>query len=201
MITYTARRRAAALVSALALGLGISACGAGEDGAGADGHGEHGSSSTSADRAAADVTFAQQMIPHHRQALEMASLAPTRAGAEVTALAARISAAQDPEIATMTAWLEKWDEPVPSEEGDDHAGHGDAEGMMSPEDLTRLAALQGAAFDEEFLRQMIAHHEGAITMAEDVLSTGSDPKVAALAQQISDTQRAEVDEMQDLLDR
>jgi uncharacterized protein (DUF305 family) len=196
MITYTVRRRAAALITTVALGLGVSACGSGGDG-GDDGHGGHGSS-TSSEGTSADVTFVQEMIPHHRQALEMASLAPGRAGPEVTALAARISAAQDPEIATMTRWLKKHGEKVPS--GDAHSDHRDADGTMSPEDLEHLESLQGEAFDEEFLRQMAVHHEGAITMAEDVLARGTDPEVAALAQQVSDGQRAEVDLMQDMLE-
>lgn len=203
MLTYTARRRAAALIATVALGLGVSACGSGDD-SGKD-HGAHGSSSQS-DAQSADVTFAQEMIPHHRQALEMAALAPGRAGAEVTALAARISAAQDPEIETLTRWLKERGEKVPSADDADDAAHGDhgtdgeadGDGMTSPADLEHLASLSGEAFDEEFLQQMIAHHEGAITMAEDALRDGTDPEISTLAQQISDAQRAEVDEMQDM---
>ena len=77
----------------------------------------------------------------------------------------------------------------------EHGTDGGADGMMSPADLEHLASLSGEAFDEEFLRQMIAHHEGAITMAEAALRDGSDPEISTLAQQISDAQRAEVDEM------
>lgn len=207
MLTYSARRRAAALIATVALGLGASACSWSDDSDKA--HGAHGSSSQS-DARSADVTFAQEMIPHHRQALEMAALAPGRAGAEVTALAARISAAQDPEIETLTRWLKERGEKVPSADDAEAGAHGehgteadadadaDADGMMSPADLVHLASLSGEAFDEEFLRQMIAHHEGAITMAEDALRDGTDPEISTLAQQISDAQRAEVDEMQDM---
>lgn len=203
MLTYSARRRAAALIATVALGLGASACSPGDDSDKA--HGAHGSSSQSGTQPA-DVTFAQEMIPHHRQALEMAALAPGRAGAEVTALAARISAAQDPEIETLTRWLKEHGEKVPSADDTEDGAHGehgtdgeaDADGMMSPADLEHLASLSGEAFDEEFLRQMIAHHEGAITMAEDALRDGTDPEISTLAQQISDAQRAEVDEMQDM---
>lgn len=206
MTTTTARRRAAALLTAAALGLGVAACGS--DDQPASGHEGHGTSqgdetasedSQAGDHNDADVTFVQQMIPHHQQALEMAALAPSRAGAEVKALAATISAAQDPEIETMTGWLEEWGEEVPAE-GGDHGDHGDMEGMMTPEDLATLEGLEGAAFDAEFLRQMIVHHEGAITMAEGVLGDGESAEVADLAQQISDAQRDEVDQMQDMLD-
>ncbi|MGH1562496.1 DUF305 domain-containing protein [Mumia sp. DW29H23] len=206
MDTYTARRRAAALISVVAFGLGVSACGTDDPGSSGE-HGGHGSAQSdgsddateAADHNDADVTFAQQMIPHHRQAVEMAGLAPSRAGSEVTDLAARISAAQDPEIATMTSWLEEWGEEVPAEDSG-HADHGGTEGMMSAEDMTALAGLSGDAFDEAFLTMMIEHHEGAITMAEGVLGDGKSADVADLAQQISDAQRAEVDEMQDMLD-
>ncbi|WP_370618931.1 DUF305 domain-containing protein [Mumia sp. Pv 4-285] len=207
MITYTARRRAAALVTAVAFGLGVSACGADDTGTSGGGHGGHETSQESdaspaeeGDHNAADVAFAQQMIPHHRQALEMAALAPSRAGTEVAALAERIGAAQDPEIATMTGWLEEWGKDVPAED-DAHAGHTDMPGMMSPEDLDRLEGLTGDAFDAEFLRQMIAHHEGAVAMAEDEVTAGSDPEAIALAQQVVTAQRAEIAEMQALLAR
>ena len=195
MMTFTARRRAAALITAVAFALGTSACASEDAGTG---HGdEHSTPATVAtEGASADVTFVQGMIPHHRQALEMAALAPGRAGAEVAALAGRISAAQDPEIATMTAWLERRGKEVPSDDG--HTAHGGTEGMMTPEDLARLEGLDGEAFDQEFLRQMIEHHEGAVAMAEDVRRTGSDPEVADLAQQVSETQRAEVEEMRGL---
>ncbi|KAA1423645.1 DUF305 domain-containing protein [Mumia zhuanghuii] len=205
---HTARRRAAALVTAVAFGLGVSACGADDSGSGSagGGHDGHGASQSSdqtqspdaaGDHNAADVTFAQQMIPHHRQALEMAALAPTRAGAEVEDLAARIAAAQDPEIATMTGWLEEWGEEVPAD--DAHADHGDMEGMMSPEDLERLEGLSGASFDEEFLRQMIVHHEGAVTMAKNQIADGANPEAVALAEAVVDAQQSEIDEMAALL--
>ncbi|MDP3892317.1 DUF305 domain-containing protein, partial [Nocardioides sp.] len=99
----------------------------------------------------ADVTFAQQMIPHHRQAIEMSELADSRAASpEVTDLAADIKGAQDPEIETMTGWLESWGADVP---GDDMSGmdHGDTSsddmaGMMSEDEMAELAGASGPAF-------------------------------------------------------
>ncbi|GAA2417128.1 DUF305 domain-containing protein [Nonomuraea africana] len=145
----------------------------------------------------ADVTFAQNMIPHHQQAVEMADLAETRAAdAEVKKLAAKIKAAQDPEIQTLEGWLEAWDKPMPS--GGMHHG---MPGMMSAEDMKKLEAAQGAAFDRQFLRMMIAHHEGAIEMAKTEQAKGANDGVKVFAKTIESSQQAEVEQMRKLLDR
>ena len=150
----------------------------------------------------ADVYFAQHMIPHHEQAIEMSEIAldpASEAGAEVTELATAIQAAQDPEIQQMTEWLESWDEPVAMDMSDGH-DMSEMQGMMSPEEMTALDELTGAEFDETWLTMMIRHHEGAIAMAETVLEDGEDQGVADLAQAIIDGQQAEIDEMTALLD-
>lgn len=153
----------------------------------------------------ADVTFAQGMIPHHRQAVRMSELALERAeDPEVLALAAEIAAAQEPEILTMTAFLEAWGAEVPAEgmdasmemEGMDHGGMA---GMMSPEQMAELETAEGAAFDEMFLTLMVEHHEGAVDMAETELDEGQNPTAQELAQAIVDTQESEIARMQDLL--
>ncbi|NUW43601.1 DUF305 domain-containing protein [Nonomuraea rhodomycinica] len=147
----------------------------------------------------ADVMFAQMMIPHHRQAVEMAGLAATRAGdPEVKKLAAKIKAAQDPEIATMTGWLQGWGKPEPTGMG--HMDHG-MPGMMSAEDMDQLKDAKGAAFDKQFVRMMIAHHEGAIQMARTELAQGRDDAAKKLAQSIQSSQQAEIDQMKQILDR
>lgn len=147
---------------------------------------------------AADIRFAQEMIPHHRQAVEMAALAPTRAAdPAVIDLAARIERAQDPEIATMTGWLQSWGAPVPEESG--HAYHGDMPGMMTEEQMTRLETARGAEFDRMWLTMMVAHHEGAVQMARTELAEGADPAARTLAQQIIDSQQAEIQQMNTLL--
>jgi uncharacterized protein (DUF305 family) len=153
----------------------------------------------------ADVTFAQQMIPHHRQAVEMAQLAGTRTtDEEVKELAADIEAAQDPEIKIMTGWLESWGEDVPA---DDMSGmdSGDMsmdemEGMMSPEEMGDLEAASGAEFDRMFLTMMIEHHEGAIKMAKTEQEAGEYPDATALAEDIETAQTAEITTMNELLD-
>jgi uncharacterized protein (DUF305 family) len=152
----------------------------------------------------ADVMFAQMMIPHHRQAVEMAELAETRAAhPEVKRLAAAIKAAQAPEIATMTGWLTGWGRPVPSP-APGH-GHGMPEmdhempGMMSEAAMTKLAGARGVDFDRQFLTMMIAHHEGAIAMAREELAAGTNPAAKALAQQIATSQQGEIDQMRKIL--
>ena len=145
----------------------------------------------------ADVEFAQGMIPHHEQAVEMAQLAASRAQApEVKELAAQIEAAQDPEIETMTGWLEDWGESVEAEGGMGMDGGG---GLMSEEQMMSLEEATGSAFDRLFLEQMTEHHEGAIEMAEKELDEGQFPEALDLARTIRDTQREEVQTMEGLL--
>jgi len=139
----------------------------------------------------ADVTFAQEMIPHHQQAIDMAQLAETRSQDEdVQRLAAQMESAQDPEIKTMTGWLETWGEDVP-----DHtsgAGHGDVDmpGMMCRRNEA-LESASGADFDRMFLEMMIKHHEGAIQMARTEQANGKNTDAIALAKQIEAAQTAE----------
>lgn len=161
-------------------------------------------SDTAAGHNDADVTFAQQMIPHHQQAIEMAELAETRAESqEVKALAADIEAAQDPEIETMTGWLESWGEDV---SGDSMSGmdHGDMStedmpGMMSEDDMAELESASGAEFDQMFLTMMIEHHEGAIEMAKTEQSEGEYADAIELAEGIETAQTEEIQTMQALL--
>ena len=150
-----------------------------------------------------DVMFAQMMIPHHRQAVDMAKLVEGRAAdPEVTALAAAIRTAQDAEIQTMATWLTTWGEKVPtgSMPGMDHAGHG-MPGMMSDADMARLRSLSGRAFDRQWLTMMISHHEGAILMAQGEQVSGENPEAVALAEKIEADQKAEITTMRGLLGR
>lgn len=151
---------------------------------------------------AADVTFVQGMIPHHRQALDMAKLAASRASsAQVKDLAGRIEKAQDPEIRLMSGWLTQWGvastSSMPSSMPD--MAHGPMPGMMSDADMRQLDEASGAEFDKMFLRMMTQHHQGAIDMAHTELAQGGNPDAKALAQRIADAQTAEINEMQQLL--
>ncbi|MFG1961257.1 DUF305 domain-containing protein [Nonomuraea sp. NPDC049028] len=149
----------------------------------------------------ADVMFAQMMIPHHQQAVEMAELAETRASdKEVKELAAKIKAAQDPEIQTMKGWLTGWGKPLPSGGMDQGMGH-DMPGMMSAADMKKLEDAKGTAFDKGFAELMIAHHNGAIDMARTEQSQGSNPEAKELAKAIENAQQTEVEQMKKILDR
>lgn len=173
-------------------------------------HSSHSSSVSIPDSApfnATDVAFAQGMIPHHAQAIDMADMVPTRStNAALLALARQIRAAQDPEIATMTGWLTAWDQPLPVM--GDHSDHDMSSmgsmmmsGMMSAADMDRLEASSGTAFDRMWLEMMIEHHEGAVEMARAELASGKDPAAQQLARAIIDGQSAEITEMQAMVRR
>ena len=191
------RRTRLTVVAVAALGLLLAGCGGSHD---MDDMGMASPSSTTG-ASAADAMFAQMMIPHHEQAVEMSTLAETRASSpEIKELAAEIKAAQQPEIDQMTAWLEEWGMPVMSgmDAMGEHGGHG-MSGMLTDDQLAELEAASGPEFDRLFAEFMILHHEGAIDMAEDVVDS-KDPRVAALAQAILTTQAEEIAQMRAFLD-
>jgi uncharacterized protein (DUF305 family) len=145
----------------------------------------------------ADVTFTQNMIPHHQQAIEMAKLVDSHTDRpELRKLADSIVTSQTQEITQMQGWLRSWGKPETPPEG--HGGHGDTEmpGMMSEADMRRLMEATGTEFDLAFVEMMAAHHPGAIDMANTELKDGSLPEVTRLAQQIIDTQQDEIDQLQ-----
>lgn len=148
----------------------------------------------------ADVGFAQQMVPHHEQALEMTQLVDDAdASPEVVELAAQIEKAQGPEIKTMNGWLEDWGaEPDAMHEGMDHGDMG--EGMMSEAQMADLEKATGPEFDRIFLTLMIEHHEGAVTMAEREIRDGENTDAIDLAKAISSGQKKEIETMKRLLD-
>ena len=145
----------------------------------------------------ADVMFAQMMIPHHEQAIEMSDIAldPTvGAGERVRELATQIKNAQDPEITQMNDLLMAWGKPLTSDE--DHSSM--MSGMLTADDLAELGTLTGAAFDAAWAAAMIAHHEGAIEMAEVVLADGKNAETLALAQAIISAQESEFETLRSL---
>jgi uncharacterized protein (DUF305 family) len=189
----------------------LSACGGGDDMSSGSGM-DHGATATTAASASpgatfndADVSFAQMMIQHHREAIAMAAMADGRASApEVKELATKIEAAQQPEIDTMTQWLTAWGKPVPDpgmSMGD--MGHGSMSsampGAMSEADMAKLEKAKGTEFDKQFLTMMVTHHEGAIEMAQEQVSKGSNPEAKALASKIITDQQAEIATMKQIL--
>lgn len=150
----------------------------------------------------ADITFAQTMIPHHEQAVDMSDriLAKTGVNDEVTAVAQQIKNAQGPEITTLTGLLTAWNQPlIPdhSAESDEH--HWAAEGMLTPEDVQAIDAAGAPTSQRLFLQGMIQHHKGAVTMVQDEIDEGENPDAVQLAQTIKDGQTAEIQTMTKLL--
>ncbi|MCX4986729.1 DUF305 domain-containing protein [Streptomyces sp. NBC_00572] len=143
----------------------------------------------------ADFTYTQMMIVHHRQALTMTALAPQRAAsAQVKGVAERIAAAQKPEIGAMEGWLKNNGGPR-EQTGHDHHS---MPGMASEAQLKELRNAKGKAFDELFLKLMITHHEGAVTMAAEVLSEGNNVLVEEMANDVIAQQSAEIGRMRGL---
>ncbi len=155
-----------------------------------------------------DVTFMQNMIVHHYQAVEMTALVEDRTNnTDIVTAAGRIDASQDDEIAFMQSWLTDrgQDAPDPANahdaHADGHAMHGDhamMDGMATPEQMAELASLEGPAFDRLFLELMIEHHEGAVTMVDELLSrSGSayDPVLYEFVGDVKSEQEAEIRRM------
>jgi uncharacterized protein (DUF305 family) len=205
----TVLRRGLLAGAAVTATLVLSACGG--DQSSSDTGMNHGATTAASPAASAagtfndaDATFAQAMIPHHQQAVQMADMADGRAAdAEVKALAAKIQAAQQPEIDTMTGWLTAWGKPAtePHMSTGSGMGHGSMPGMMTDADMAKLMGAKGAAFDKHFLTMMISHHEGAIEMAQQEVAQGSSPEAKALAQKIITDQQAEIATMKTMLER
>ena len=180
---------------------------------------------------AADVTFMQAMIPHHYQALQLARLVEDRTNnTDLAEIAGRIESGQEDEIAFMQDWLRRRGEDAPDpaasaradsamaasamdHAGMDHSMHGGGgtaaaihtehmAGMATPQQMAQLAAATGAEFDRLFLTLMIAHHKGALDMAETLLDApGSayDPTLYRFVSDVQNDQSTEIDRMDALL--
>ena len=147
---------------------------------------------------AADVTFARKMIPHHRQALDMAAMVPPRtSNRELIVMAKHIALDQQAQIDTLQRLLQQWGEPAAA----DHMGHSgmDMDGMVDAATMNRLPALRDAEFDELWLRSMIVHHQGAVTMAEPEIAHGENPTAVRMAKVIVDWQQLEIGRMHAML--
>ena len=192
--------RIALLPAAVAAAFAFAGCSA-EDSTPGLGHGS--SSPTASSRATsvyefneADVMFAQMMIPHHEQAVDMSEMVLSKSNIdpEVKALAQQIKAAQQPEIDVMNAWLAIWGR-VEMPEGSHHSS---ADGTMTEEQMLELDEAKGTDGQRLFLEGMIRHHQGAIKMAQAQIASGQNPDAIALAKNIAESQQAEVDTMTEL---
>ncbi|MEU3550863.1 DUF305 domain-containing protein [Streptomyces longwoodensis] len=210
-LPHTLRRKSTRRVTAVGIAaagaLLLAACGGDGDDMGNMPGMDHGSGKSSATASAsastefndADVTFAQMMIPHHQQAIEMAKLADGRASdSEIKDIASKIEKAQDPEINTMTGWLQSWGKPTAM---GDMPGMDMGDGTMSDKDMKELEAMKGSEFDTMFAKMMIKHHQGAISMAKDEQTNGRNADAKKMASDIVTGQSAEVKQLQSVLDR
>lgn len=150
----------------------------------------------------ADVKFMQGMIGHHSQAIEMTALLSSRtARDDMKMLAKRIDVSQEDEINMMKRWLEVRGQALP----DPHAHHMPGmlmPGMLTADEMTKLAAAKGDEFDRLFLEGMIKHHGGALTMVEELFASpgaGQESDIFAFASDVDADQRMEIDRMRGML--
>jgi uncharacterized protein (DUF305 family) len=149
----------------------------------------------------ADLAFVRDMIVHHGQAVEMAELAPNRADrTDVKGIADRIGDSQRPEIDMLNRWLEQHDQPKVDPAGHG-AAHADMPGMATDDEVQSLREARGTAFDSLFVRLMVAHHQGALTMVEGVRRSGVSVRVQEIADDVAVTQADEIARMQGMLGR
>ena len=200
-IRHSAARRSTALAGvALAALLGLSACG-GSTPASGGGSAPSGEIASDAAYNEQDVTFAKDMKPHHEQAVEMAEMALAKSPTpRIKALADKIKAAQDPEIAQLDALLAEFDV-----ETDGSGGHSISKGssmsmgMMADDDMQALEDASGQQAEMLFLEGMLEHHNGAVEMATREIDDGKYPEAVELAAKIKAAQQTEITEMEQLL--
>ncbi|HYJ54192.1 MAG TPA: DUF305 domain-containing protein [Mycobacterium sp.] len=153
----------------------------------------------------ADITFADNMIAHHKQAIELAALVPDRStDPELVTLASQIPAVQQPEINILNVFLVQWNENPEAGSGgaDGQAGHGQSmDGMVDDATVAKLESLRGTEFDTLWLQSMIAHHQGAVEMAKTEIADGENIDAIAMAKTMAAAQEAEIGQMKKLLER
>ncbi|MET3770021.1 uncharacterized protein (DUF305 family) [Marisediminicola sp. UYEF4] len=190
------KRTLIAVVGVLAASLTLSACSTASTDTGDNSPGS--SSDASATFNDQDVVFAQSMVVHHSQAIDMAQVILDKDGIDprVTELAQDIKDAQGPEIDQLNGFLEQWDAPADMDGMDGMDGMA---GVMSEQDMADLEAATGTEASRLFLEQMTVHHEGAVEMAQVQVDEGQDPDATALAEKIIKDQNAELELMDELL--
>lgn len=178
------------MVLALAVACGVSSCG----GPTAVDHTAGSNSSQAAQHNADDVAFAVNMRPHHQQAVELSAMVPSRTtNPDLLVVAKHISMDQQAEIRTFNGLLARWGNPVAPRGGMTMSG------MVDTSTMIKLRSLRGTAFDELWMTSMIAHHQGAITMAQAELARGQSPDARHIAEMIVTAQKREISRMKDLL--
>lgn len=167
-------------------------------------------SASAKDYVPADVEFMQGMIHHHQQAVLMSAMAPTHGASDrIQLLAKKIDLSQTDEMAFMRRWLQDRGLPVPDVGAHGHMDHMDMAGhtmlmpgMLTPEQMQQLDQARGAEFDRLFLAGMIQHHQGALTMVQELFDApggGQEPTLFGFAAEVDAGQRAEIERMQQML--
>ena len=149
-----------------------------------------------------DVTFATNMVAHHKQAIDLSKLVADRSeNPEMVALASQIAAVQQPEINIMNVFLVQWNENPEAGGGEDHAGHGQSmQGMVDDATMTELESLRGTEFDRLWLESMISHHQGAVEMAQAEIAHGKNVDAIGMGETMVSTQQAEIAQMKQMLE-
>jgi uncharacterized protein (DUF305 family) len=213
----TALRRSCTFATAVALGLGLSACTVGDPATpeptnptvqlGAPGEPNRTMSPEEAsgiqvpEHTEADVEFMQMMILHHDQAITMTGWVEERTtDRDIRLLAERMRISQEGEMDLMAEWLQQRGTPL----RDEHAGHGgahDMPGMLTDEQLERLEAADGEEFERLFLEYMIQHHQGALEMVADLWASdgGQEQAIGQFARHVEGDQAIEIGRMQAML--
>ncbi|MDP9736108.1 DUF305 domain-containing protein [Curtobacterium sp. 260] len=200
---HTTTTRTLAIAAALTLGLTLASCSAGSSSSDADSSSSSSSTSTASASASAhsdqDVMFAQMMLPHHKQAVEMSDMLLAKgSGVDtgVTDLAKQIKAEQSPEIKQLTSWLKSWGEPTES----GHLGMGHSmSGMMSDSDMSDLDKSSAKNAGQLYLEQLVQHHEGAVDMAKTEVTKGANIDAVRMAKSIVSGQTEQITQMKDML--
>ncbi|WP_197375779.1 DUF305 domain-containing protein [Mycolicibacterium baixiangningiae] len=198
--------RPLALFAALLAALFLSSCTSTEQSQG-DGHTDHSHTESAGESAgdaqaphnADDVAFAQEMMAHHKQALELVDMARDRStDPALLELAAGIGAAQGPEMGQMAEMLRGWGQDPDG--AMQHGGHSTMPGMVDDATMARLRSLSGREFDTLWLESMISHHQGAVEMAKAENANGENADAKALAEHIIEAQEAEIAQMKQMLE-
>jgi uncharacterized protein (DUF305 family) len=194
--TTTTITRTLAIAAALTLGLTLAGCSTRNSSS------DTGSSASTSAKSAdndQDVRFAQVMLPHHQQAVQMSDMLLAKGDGidtDVAALAKQIKAEQGPEITRLTSWLQGWGEPTES----GHSGMGHSmSGMRSDSDMTDLDQASAKDAGKLFLQQMVQHHEGALDMARSEVDKGKNTDAVAMAESIVSSQTKQITQMKDML--
>ena len=149
---------------------------------------------------ATDVMFLQMMVYHQKQGLEMADTAAQRSSnVQVKTFAQAVTATEKDELTMMKSWLTEWGKPTDVDTAADlHASHGGLP-ATGPDEIKALHTVKPASFDMAFLNLFLAHQHNALEMAHLEATNGSNPETKKLADRVTESRQAEVQQMLELM--